>query len=126
MQQVLKTVERINNMEMLLVVIGAFALVGGWLWLLSSLGSKATKVTGVVVDPTIEVVFGGWLIEQVSIGQAARIKSVTRSELERVFGRPVVVRMANSSVNVQVNGDLNLHAASVAIDIATKVAMSVK
>ena len=113
-------------MEMLLVALLAFALVGGWLWIMSSLGSKATQVTGVVVDPTIEVVFGGWLIEQVSIGQAARIKSITRAELERVFGRPVVVRMQNSPVNVQVNGDLNLHAASVAIDIATKVAMSVK
>jgi hypothetical protein len=113
-------------MDMLLIVIAAFALVGGWLWIISKLGSKATQVTGVVIDPTIEIIFGGWLIESVSIGQAARIKSVTRAELERVFGRPVVVRMANSSVNVQVNGDLNLHAASVAIDIATKVAMSVK
>ncbi len=113
-------------MDMLLIIVAAFALVGGWLWIISKLGSKTTQVSGVVIDPTIEVVFGGWLIEQVSIGQAARIKSVTRSELERVFGRPVVVRMANSSVNVQVNGDLNPNATSVAIDIAMKIAMSVK
>jgi hypothetical protein len=113
-------------LDVLLIAIAAFALVGGWLWIVSSLGSKATQVTGVVVDPTIEIVFGQWMVEHVSIGQAARIKSVTRAELERVFGRPVVVRMVNSNVNVQVNGDLNPHAVSVAIDIATKVAMSVK
>jgi len=117
-------------MEMLLVVLLAFALVGGWLWILSSLGSKATQVTGVVVDPTIEVifaiVFGQWVPEQVSIGQAARIQSVTKAELEKVFGRPVVVRMSNSQIGVRVKGDMNPHAVSIAIDIATKVAMSVK
>jgi hypothetical protein len=116
-------------MEMLLVTVAALVMGGVTLWVISLLARASTKqkqISGVVIDPTIAVFFGGWIIEQVSIGQAARIQSVTKTELEKVFGRPVVVQIIESPINVQVNGDLNPHAASVAIDIATKVAMSVK
>ena len=117
-------------MEMLLVALAALSMGGVTLWVISLLArastAKQVKITGVVVDPTIVIVFGQWMTEQVSIGQAARIQSVTKTELEKVFGRPVIVRTSNSNINVRVKGDLNSHAASVAIDIATKIAMSVK
>jgi len=113
-------------MEMLLVALASLVMLGVTLWVISLLASKTTQVTGVVVDPTITIVFGQWMVEQVSIGQAARIQSVTKTELEKVFGRPVVVRTSNSQVGVRVKGDMNPHATSVAIDIAMKIAMSVK
>lgn len=117
-------------MEMLLVVLAALVMGGVTLWVISLLVSASTvkqkQVAGVVVDPTITIIFGQWMAEQVSLGQATRIQSVTKTELERVFGRPVVVRMSNSPVGVRVKGDMNAHAVSVAIDIAMKIAMSVK
>jgi hypothetical protein len=116
-------------MEMLLVVLAALSVGGVTLWVISLLARASTKqkqISGVVIDPTITILFGQWMTEQVSIGQAARIQSVTKTELEKVFGRPVVVRTSSSPVSVRVKGDMNPHATSVAIDIAMKIAMSVK
>ena len=117
-------------MEMLLVALCALVMGAVTLWVISLLARASTakqqQISGVVIDPTIVIVFGQWMTEQVSIGQAARIQSVTKTELEKVFGRPVVVRTSSSPVSVRVKGDMNPNATSVAIDIAMKIAMSVK